>query len=134
MKQDIPELKVKGVGVAIVPTTNKAGAVEWNAYLLNMRPDALKNVLISSSGYGESEGRKLETSVLRYFFESVEPETVTKIEPLMEDVFKLTNQYWVSFSQDGQMYDKRYIFVRDSIHENNMIDLPILEQKGVLIL
>jgi len=31
------------------------------------------------------------------------------------------------------MYDKRYIFLPESIKEENMVHIPLMQQKGVLI-
>ena len=54
------------------------------------------------------------------------------VEPIMPDVFHLNNEYWVSYFIGSQIFDKKFIFVPDSIVEENMmtIDPPGLE--GVL--
>ena len=56
-----------------------------------------------------------------------------KVEPIMEDVFHLFNQYWVSFFYDGKMYDKKYVFVPDAISEKNLVQVPVLLKMGVMI-
>ncbi len=51
----------------------------------------------------------------------------------MEEAFALTNQYWVSFFEHEKMFDKKYIFVPDSITKKNFIMVPLLNSKGVMI-
>lgn len=133
MIKDIPNKKVQDVGIAIVPEKNDIGETEWTVYLVNFKKNKISNVLVSSKGYGESDGEKLETSQLRHFLDDVSAESATKIEPIMEDVFKLSNQYWVSFYDDGHIFDRKYIFVPDSIVESNLVMIPVIERKGILI-
>jgi hypothetical protein len=76
---------------------------------------------------------KIETSVLRHFLEELTPYSFVKIEPIMPELFGLNNEYWVSFWIGEMMYDKRYIFLPESIKEENMIHIPLMQQKGVLI-
>ncbi|HNQ12227.1 MAG TPA: hypothetical protein PKH65_02510 [Bacteroidia bacterium] len=133
MLKDIPKYIVDDVAVAIVHDQNKNGEKEWNVYLLNFRNNVLKGVLVSSKGYGELDGESKETSVLRHFFEEVEPESVTKVEMLIESVFKLQNEYWVSFYDGEVMYDKKYIIPPDYIEASNFQDIPLLNKPGILI-
>ncbi|WP_027418709.1 hypothetical protein [Crocinitomix catalasitica] len=136
MKKDIEIPKVDKVSVAVVKELNEEKTHEiYNVYLLNFRDSMLKNVLISSKGYGENKttGEKINTSVLRHFIGDVEGNSYAKIEPIVEDVFGVNNEYWVSFYSGNQMYDKKYIFLAESILDENMINIPILNQKGVMI-
>ena len=54
------------------------------------------------------------------------------VEPIDESVFHLNNEYWVSFFIDGQLYDKKYIFVPESIIQENLSFILELELQGVL--
>ncbi|GAB5555173.1 MAG: hypothetical protein Sapg2KO_47640 [Saprospiraceae bacterium] len=131
MKRDIPNLKVKDVAVAIVP---REGDNElWDTYIINLKGDNIKNVLINSRGYGEHKGDKVKTTILRHFYEKINPMTTLKIEPIQVKLFGLTNEYWVSFSYRGHLYDKKYVFVRGSIDAANFTSIPFLEKKGVMI-
>lgn len=131
MKRDIPNLKVKEVAVAIVP---RAGDEElWDTYILNLKNDPIKNVLVNSRGYGEHKGDKVKTTILRHFFEEINPKTILKIEPIQVKLFGLTNEYWVSFSHKGYLYDKKYVFVRGSLDTANFTSIPFLDKKGVMI-
>jgi hypothetical protein len=133
MKKDIIPPVVEDVGVAVVKETNKEGAVEWNVYLLNLKKEAIEGVLVTSTGYGELNGESRKTSTLRHFLDTVGPGAYSKIEPIQEEVFGLSNEYWVSFFQHKTMYDKQYVFLAESICESNLIQIPLINKKGVLI-
>lgn len=133
MLQDIRHPEVKDIAVAVVPQTGQTGATEWAVHLLNLKDRAIEGVLVSSKGYGEQDGEKVRTSTLRHFLDVMEPLSSQPIEPIMEDVFHLTNEYWVSFYLDGVIYDKKFIFVPGSIAESFFVQIPILGTKGVLI-
>ena len=73
MKKDIKAIKVTDVAIAIVPRSDeKTGEELWDTYLINLRDEALENVIISSKGYGQLEGRDKVTTSLRHFFEVVQ--------------------------------------------------------------
>lgn len=132
MKKDIPIPKVTDVAVAVVPETD-VDSEFWQVYLINLRDKDLKNVLINSTGYGEIKGENVRTTTLRYYFESVEPNSFVKIEILQNKLKELANEYWVSFTMDDQMYDKKYIFVKGTLNEHNFTKIPLMELDGVMI-
>lgn len=136
MKKDINIPKVKDIAVAVVQELNEEKTANiYNVYLINLSNHLIEKILVTSKGYGENKvtGEKIKTSVLRHQFDVLIPNTFVKIEPLIEDVFKLNNEYWVSFFQDNKMLDKKYIFLAESIQEFNFITIPLLNKKGVLI-
>lgn len=133
MKKDIEIPVVKDVAVAIVKEKNESEQDEWNVYLVNLKENPIEGVLVSSRGYGEINSEKRNTSELRHFLDVVGARSFVKIEPIIEDVFPLNNEYWVSFYIDKKMYDKKYIFLAESIKEENLTKVPILNKKGVLI-
>ena len=120
------------VAVAIVPE-NIEDQNGWMVYLVNLKNNSIENVIVSSKGYGEIDNKNIKTSTLRHFIEKVEPHTVSKIEPIMEDVFGLANEYWVSFYINKTIYDKKFVFLPESIQENNFITIPFLNKKVVMI-
>lgn len=134
MKKDIPIQKVEDLAIAIVPRIEENIEEElWDTFLINLKDESIKNVLISSSGYGEIEGEERKTTTLRHFFDEIGPLDIQLIEPIQKSLFDLTNEYWVSFTFDGYMFDKRYIFVRGSITQDNFTLIPFLNRKGVMI-
>lgn len=133
MLKDIPDLKVEDIGIAIVNELNVENNTEWNVYILNLKKESIEDVLISSRGYGEINGEIKKSSTLRHYIEKIDSFTFSKIEPIIEDVFLLTNEYWVSFKWNGEIYDKKFIFFAGSICEINFTQIPLLNKKGVLI-
>lgn len=134
MKKDINPPKVEDVAVAIVQEENELGQLVWNVYLINQRNETIENVLVSSKGYiTDVAGKETKTSTLRHAIGNVESKDFAMIEPIMENVFALHNEYWVSFFLNNEMYDKKYIFLAETIKEENLILVPILNKKGVLI-
>ena len=133
MKKDIIPPKVEGVSMAVVREADEDGAEAWYVYLINAKDATLENVLISSTGYGEINGEQRATSEMRHYLESLGPKSWARIELIMEDVFALSNQYWLSFYIDGHIHEKKYIFVAGSIHEEHFTNLPLMNKRGVLI-
>lgn len=131
MKKDIPIKKVTDIAIAIVPDEQDENFA--NVYFLNLKEKDLKNVFISSRGYGEIDGEKVETTQLRYFYELIGAEMAVKVEPIETKLFRLANEYWISFNLDGFMYDKKYIFVPGSFIEENFTTIPIVNQRGIMI-
>lgn len=134
MMKDIPNLKVEDIAIAVVPRGE--GAFEedlWDTFLINLKEEPITNVLINSKGYGEVDGEKMKTTILRHFFEEIPALSVVKIEPIQVKLFGLTNEYWVSFTFDDYMYDKKYIFVNGSIVEENFTRIPFINRHGVMI-
>ncbi len=130
MKKDIPILKVENIAIAVVPGDDDE---LWNTYIINEKEESISNVLINSKGYGELNGDIVKTSVLRHFFEEIQPSSALLIEPIQTKLFDITNEYWVSFTLDNYMYDKKYVFVQGSISRENFTTIPFLGKKGVMI-
>ena len=102
-------------------------------YLINQKDEPLENVLVSSRGYGELEGETRRTSEMRHFLDTLEPRSWARIERIVEDVFALNNQYWLSFYLGQELFDRKYIFVAGSIEEENFTTLPLMNKRGVMI-
>ncbi|WP_035565930.1 hypothetical protein [Hymenobacter sp. IS2118] len=136
MKQDILFEPVAGVSVAIVPDDEALtpdGQPIWQVYLLNHNAFPLQNVIVNANGYGQREdGEPVRTSTLRYLFEEVQPHTAVPIEPIEAALFHLNNQYWVSYYVGPQIFDKKFIFVPDSIVAGNCTPIALLDRAGVL--
>lgn len=97
MRKDIQPPKVEGVAMAVVREKDEEGIDAWYVYLINRSDAVLENVLVSSRGYGELEGEERRTSEMRHHLERLGPSSWARIEHIVEDVFPLTNQYWLSF-------------------------------------
>lgn len=135
MKPELQGPKVENVLVAIVQETGEDDTLVYNVYLINKKEETLKQLLVSSSGYVtiEKTKEKIETTTLRKSFGDIEPQSFTKIEPIMEDVLGLNNQYLVSFWLDDKLHDKKFIFLAESIKEENFVNVPLLNKRGVVV-
>ncbi|MDQ3193318.1 MAG: hypothetical protein M3Q58_17175 [Bacteroidota bacterium] len=133
MKKDIPVYEVKDIAIAIVKEENELAQTIWNVYMLNLKETQIEGVLVTSKGYGIVNDEKLLTSTLRHFLDKIAPMSYLKIEPIMEDVFGLTNEFWVSFYHNKILYDKKYIFLAESITQENLITVPLINKPGVMI-
>lgn len=132
MLKDIPQLTVENVVVAVV-REEEEGEQVWNVYIINLYDKEISGVIVSSVGYGQHEGREVKTSVLRHLIGDISSNDYGKIEPIIEDLFGLSNEFWVSFHLNGHMYDKKYIFLPESIKEENFTLVPVINRKGVMI-
>jgi hypothetical protein len=133
MKKDIAPPTVENVAVAVVKETNDLNELEWNVYLLNLKNEKIEKVLVSSHGYGTIKEEAVKTSMLRHFLDDIEPCSYLKFEPIMETLFGLSNEYLVSFFIENVMYDKKYIFLPETIKEENFMLIPLINKKGVMI-
>lgn len=133
MKKDLPENIVENISIAIVMESATPEAKNWNVYLINLKNEPIQTVLVSSKGYGEKDGEKVKTSILRHSIGDVGPRDYALIEMIDEQVFGLTNEYWLSYYIDKQIYDKKFVFVPESIVESNLTRVPILNKPGVMI-
>jgi hypothetical protein len=133
MLKDIPENKVENIAVAVVPEESPEGDKVWNVYLINLKDETIEGVLVTSKGYGFKNGEKVKTSTLRHFLDVVPPHEFAKVEPIVENVFGLNNEYWVSFYVNKVMFDKKYLFLPETINEEYFTHIPVIEKKGVMI-
>jgi hypothetical protein len=132
MIKDIEIPEVKHVTLAVARKKTIGEVDEWMVYLINNNEHPIENTLVASKGYGEKDGEQQKTSTLRHFLETVPPQSATLVEPIDPSVFHLNNEYWVSYYIDKQIFDKRFVFVPDSICEANLTFIKVLDMEGVL--
>jgi hypothetical protein len=138
MIKDIPDLKVEDLCVAIAPRPLDVDAPEdelifWDVFIINLRDETLKNLFVTSKAYGEIDGEKRQSSVFRQFFDEIESLGLIHLEPLHSELFVLTNEFWISFSLDGQMYDRKFLFTPGSLIPELFSPIPFTDRHGVLI-
>lgn len=131
MIKDIIFPEVEDIAVAIVQDIE--GLDEYDVYLINLKSVDIKNVMVVSTGYGLVNDKQIKTSTLRHFFDEVKQHDFIKIEPIQKEVFGLSNEYWISFSLNNQLYDKQFIFLPETVVESNFVTIPVVGKKGVLI-
>jgi hypothetical protein len=131
MIKDITFPEVEGIAIAIVQDIE--GLAEYDVYLINLKSDDIKNVMVVSTGYGLLNEKQMKTSTLRHFFDEIKQQDYIKIEPIQKEVFGLSNEFWLSFSLNNQLYDKQFVFLPETIVESNFITIPIVGKRGVMI-
>ncbi len=127
MKKDIDFSPVKNVHVVVGKTEEG-----WKVFLVNRNGSKLENILVTSRGYGKTNNQEQKTSTLRHAIPYLDPKDYALIEPIDESVFHLNNEYWVSYYIDGQVFDKKFIFLPDSIIEDHLIFIEEIEMRGIL--
>ncbi|MBS1977065.1 MAG: hypothetical protein JST46_06820 [Bacteroidetes bacterium] len=132
MKKDLQHPKVENVTLAVTREKGNLGQWVWKVHLINNNPFDITNTLVSSTGYGEKNGESQKTSTLRHFLETVEAHGSSIVETIDPAVFHLNNEYWVSYYVGDEILDKKFVFLPDSICEENLTFIKELEQEGVL--
>ncbi|NII82415.1 hypothetical protein H9N25_07170 [Pedobacter riviphilus] len=133
MKADLPENIVEDIAMAVVLMGETPEVKSWTVYLVNLKNEPITNVLISSKGYGEKDGKQVKTSVLRHFVGDMEAHSFAGVEAIDPEVFGLTNEYWLSYYMGNTIYDKKFIFLPESIIDSNLIKIPLVNRPGVMI-
>lgn len=133
MRKDIHPPKVEGIAMAVVRELDDEGEEGWYVYVINRTDQTIENVLISSRGYGELDGEARKTSEMRHFVGNLSAKSWARVERIVEDVFALSNQYWLSYYVGSTLFDKKYIFLAGSIEESNFTTIPLMEKRGVMI-
>jgi hypothetical protein len=131
MLKDINTDEVEDIAIAVVPGEEDSSV--WEVYMINLKEEGLDNVIVASRGYGMYKGEEVKTSVLRHFLGAFEPLDIRMIEPIQKEVFGLNNEYWVSFYIGSNIFDKKFIFLPESITEDNFIRIPFIDRPGVMI-
>lgn len=133
MKKDLPENKVEGVAIAVVLEDENIESRSWKVYVLNLRDTQIQNVLISSKGYGTINGEQVKTTVFRHFIGNLDSNKFAAIELIDEKLFAINNEFWLSYYVNGEIFDKKYIFLTESVSESNFIRIPHINKPGVMI-
>ena len=134
MKKDIEMPEVFGVYIAVVSEEGVGGEMIWNAYIVNDKSEPIENVFVSSKGYLKNlKGEESKSSTLRHFYKVVSAKSSQKIEVVIDDVLKLNNEYFVSFYYKNKLFDKKFVFLPETIKQENISVVPIIQKQGVWI-
>ena len=134
MKKDIHIPEVTDVGIAIVKEQDGISSESiWNVYLINLKEHILVNAFVSSRGYGMINNEQKKTAKVNYFLKDIEPQSYKLIEPIIEEVFALSNEYFLTFYINGVIHDKKFVFVAESIKEEHFSTIQVLGKRGVII-
>ena len=130
MKKDIYIPKVENVHVAVVYEYNDIyKSNDWNAYIINDKEVDLEMVLIVTRGYSETK----ETSTMRHKLNKLPAKSFAKIELMQEAVLQLNNEFKVTFFENNALFDKTYLFRKNTINIKALQTMPLMNKKGVLV-
>lgn len=130
MKKDIEIPEVKDVYVAVVQEEHiEYKTQDWNAYIINNSDVDLDTVLVVSQGYND----KKMTPPMRHTLAKLPARSYAKIEYLQEKVLELNNSFKVTYFEGNQMFDKTYLFRKNTINANALQTVPLMQLKGVLV-
>ncbi|TSE04442.1 hypothetical protein [Aquimarina algiphila] len=130
MKEDIEIPVVTGVYIAVVKEWDEEFlAKSWNSYIINDLDTTIEMVLVVTKGYDD----KRKTSMLRHGIGTMEAKSSAKIEMLQEELLEMNNEFSVTFFVESKLYDKKYVFRKNTINENAFRDLPVMDQRGILV-
>lgn len=130
MKKDIQIPKVEGVYIAVVNEYNDIYKTQdWNAYIINNKDVDLEMILIVTGGYSEDK----TTSIFRKKLDKLPKKSYAKIELMQEDLFALNNTFKVTFFEGNTMFDKTYLFRKNTINLKALQPVPLMSVTGVLV-
>jgi len=129
MKKDIIIPEISDIEMAIVYEYNTIyNTNDWNVYLVNNNSFRLEMMVIVSKGFGD----KNISSVMRKKIDVLDAHSFAKIEWIQPDLFKLTNQFQVTFFVKDRLYDKTFTFKENTIKEGALRMIPELKKRGII--
>ncbi len=130
MKKDIQIPEVTDVFIAVVKEYNDVYKTEdWNVYIINNKHVDLEMVLIVSHGYDDED----TTSKMRHKIEKFPANSFAKVELIQTELFKLNNEFKVSFFENNCMFEKTFLFKKHTLKVSALRMISLLGKKGVLL-
>ena len=134
MQKDISIPTVEKVYVAAIQEWNDDFMENaWYAHLVNDSDATLEMAIVVSKAYGQINGEDRKTGTFRHAFKEVEPNSSVKIELLENNVLQLNNEFMVTFFIGDKLYDKTYVFRTNTINDKALVDIPVMNKRGVLV-
>jgi hypothetical protein len=134
MKKDIIIPKVENVFMAAVQEWSDDFMENvWYVYLVNDSDFDLESVMVVSKAFGTIDGEMKQTSLLRHAFMKVPAVTVVKVEMVEKSVLELNNEFMLTYFIGNTLYDKKFIFRKNTINERATEEVPILFVNGVIV-
>ncbi len=134
MKSDITIPEVENVFLAAIQEWNDDFMDKvWYVYLINDSDFNLDSVMVVSKAFGTIDGEMKKTSLLRHAFTQIPSVSVVKVEMIEASVLELNNEFMVTYFIGNTLYDKKFTFVKGSINESAIEEVPILFVDGVIV-
>lgn len=129
MKKDIQVPEVIDVEIAAVYEYNDIYKTDdWNIYIINKKEVDLEVVVIVTQGFSETK----ITSLMRKKIEILPANSFAKVEYIQPELFTLHNRFHITFFEGNTLYDKTFIFKKDTIKEGSLRMIPQLKKRGIL--
>ena len=129
MKKDIQIPEVSGVEMAMVYEYNDIYKTDdWNVYLINNKSVPLEMLVIVSQGFSETK----TTSLLRKKLAVLPANSFAKIEYIQPELFKLHNRFQVTFFEGNTLYEKTFLFQKNTVKESALDTIDEIKKQGVL--
>ncbi len=129
MLKDIDFPVGRDVEVFAMEIDDKADGKWWKVFIINKGKKPLENVLISSVAYDEFGRQK--SQVFRYHIEVLGSGEYAPLDVLTPELQALLNEYFISYWQDGILYERRLTFPAHHFLKDNEVDIPIPGAKGI---
>jgi hypothetical protein len=134
MKADITIPKVENVFLAAIQEwSDEFMDKVWYVFLINDSDHDLESVMVVSKAFGTIDGEMTKTSLLRHAYVNVPAISAVKIEMVEQSVLALNNEFMVTYFIGNTLYDKKFIFRKNTINERATEEVPILWQRGVVV-
>tara|TARA_B110000091_G_scaffold103731_1_gene112701 strand:+ start:91 stop:486 length:396 start_codon:yes stop_codon:yes gene_type:complete len=128
LKKDIQIPEVSGVEMAMVYEYNDIYKTnDWNVYLINNKSVPLEMLVIVSQGFSETK----TTSLLRKKLAVLPATSFAKIEYIQPDLFKLQNRFQVTFFEGNKLYEKTFLFKKNTVKESELHVIDEIKKRGV---
>lgn len=121
---------MQDIVIALVKEPNGVMDYLWAVHLINLKDEPITNVLVSVSGEGKNGEKTITT---RYFLESLLGNSSKQLEVILPETMKLNHRYWVSFQEDGNMLDKRFMLECERFDDDLLDFIPLLNTLGILV-
>lgn len=129
MKKDIIIPEVTGLQMAAVLEYNEVDDTnDWYVYLMNNKEIDLEMIMIVSQGFSETK----TTTVFRKRITKLPAHSYARVEMIHPNVFALQNRFQVSFFEGNQIFEKTFTFNENTITEEALTIIPLLDKKGVI--
>lgn len=129
MKKDIQIPEVKDVFIAIIKEYNEIFSCDdWNTYIINNKPVDLEMVLVVSHGFDEKD----QTTLTRKKIEKLPANSSVKIEMIQPELFRLNNEYKVTFFEENKLMDKTFLFPKESIKDEALQMVDEFGKEGIV--
>jgi len=134
MKKDIEIPKVENVFLAAIQEWSDDFMENvWYVHLVNDSDYDLDGVMVVSKAFGTINGEMKKTSLLRDAFQQVPTLSVVKVEMIEKSVLELNNEFMVTYFIGNTLYDKKFIFRKNTINERATEEVPHIWKNGVVV-